>query len=277
MTEQPTQDEKWMPLSARENPDLAQQYETLHDGVPEWLLEPLRVWIGSNISQYGNPAELITGEWVLDLSTSLRMRFPLRVDKIPPDRSLDVIDRILYRGVREAQRSQLERVLSQGGSLWRVTKRGLERRMGADLQSAAESVFADTGRYASHLRDAWQKAWGRNPDASGAYRDSVRAVEAAYRPIVSPDNERATLGTIISNVRDKPTKLRVRLQSGDGSDNVERIVAMLELLWKSQSDRHGTDDEAAPLNVSIEEAQDAVALATILVHLAQQGGFTAAR
>ena len=275
MTEQPTQDEKWMPLSAREIPDLAQQYEMLHDGVPEWLLGPLRVWIGSNISQYGSPAERITGEWVIDLSTSLRMRFPLHIDKIPPDRSLDVIDRILYRGVREAQRSQLERVLSQGGSLWRVTERGLERRVGAELQSAAESVFADTGRYASHLRDAWQKAWSRNPDASGAYQDGVQAVEAAYKPIVSPDNERATLGTIISNVRDKPTKFRVRLQPRDGS-NVERIVAMLELLGKSQR-RHGTDDKTVPLNVSIEEAQDAVALATILVHLAQQGGFAAAR
>lgn len=52
---------------------------------------------------------------------------------------------------------------------------------------------------------------------------------------------------------------------------------MLRLLWKSEFDRHGTDDETVPLNVSIEEAQDAVALAMILVHLAQQGGFAAAR
>ena len=82
---------------------------------------------------------------------------------------------------------------------------------------------------------------------------------------------------------DKPTKFRVRLQSEDSHDNggdrdnVERIVAMMRLLWKSEFDRHGTDDETVPLNVSIEEAQDAVALATILVHLAQQGGFAAAR
>ena len=50
---------------------------------------------------------------------------------------------------------------------------------------------------------------------------------------------------------------------------------MLQMLWKSQLDRHGTADESVPLNVSIDEARDAVALATTLVHLAQQGGFSA--
>ena len=57
--------------------------------------------------------------------------------------------------------------------------------------------------------------------------------------------------------------------------NVERLVGMLQMLWKSQFDRHGTADESVPLNVSIDEARDAVALATTLVHLAQQGGFSA--
>ena len=130
-------------------------------------------------------------------------------------------------------------------------------------------------RPAQHLRDAWEKAWGRNPDASGAYREAVRAVEAAYAPIVSPKNERATLGTIIADIRNKPSKFRVRLQADDSEENVDRLVGMLQMLWKSQLDRHGTADEDVPLTVSLEEAQDAVALATTLVHLAEQGGFTA--
>ena len=114
---------------------------------------------------------------------------------------------------------------------------------------------------------------GRNPDASGAYREAVRAVEAAYAPIVSPKNERATLGTIIADIRNKPSKFSVRLKADEADGNVDRLVSTLELLWKSEFDRHGSPDESVPLNVSLEEAQDAVAVATTLVHLAQQGGF----
>ena len=130
-------------------------------------------------------------------------------------------------------------------------------------------------RPADYLKGAWHKAWGRDPDPSGAYREAVRAVEAAYAPIVSPKNELATLGTIIRDIRNKPSKFSVRLQADEPEQNVGRLLSTLELLWKSQLDRHGSPDEEVPLNVSLEEAQDAVALATTLVHLAQQGGFTA--
>lgn len=51
------------------------------------------------------------------------------------------------------------------------------------------------------------------------------------------------------------------------------VRATLELLWTSQSDRHGTANEDIPMNVTLAQAQDAVALAATLVHLAQQGGF----
>ncbi len=129
-------------------------------------------------------------------------------------------------------------------------------------------------RPSQHLRDAWQKAWGRNPDASGAYREAVRAVEAAHAPIVLPRDSSATLGKMIAALRDKPDKFAARL-SGPGSvESVASVRAMFELLWTSQLDRHGTADEAIPLTVTLEQAQDAVALATTLVHLAQQGGFT---
>ena len=80
---------------------------------------------------------------------------------------------------------------------------------------------------------------------------------------------------MIAALRDKPDKFSVRL-SGPGSvENVASVRAMFELLWTSQLDRHGTANEDIPLTVTLEQAQDAVALATTLVHLAQQGGFTA--
>ena len=103
----------------------------------------------------------------------------------------------------------------------------------------------------------------------------MRAVEAAYAPLVSPKNESATRGTIIADINNKPSKFPVRLQADTPDANVDRILGMLRMLWKSQLDRHGTADESVPLNVTLDEARDALALATTLVHLAQQGGFTA--
>ena len=292
MTEQPAQDEKWMPLSARNSPERAAAFEILQDGVPVWLAPPLLSWIEDQTG--GGP--YIESSWQHTLSSKLRKPIPNRYRQIKVDDYLDIIDCIIGVKMRERDPSfrialmKLDGYLKDGGSLYRAGDRGLEQRVNTELQATADSVFASGSRAAQYLRDAWRKAWSRNPDASGAYWDSVRSVEAAYKPIVSPDNKETTLGTIISHVNDKPTKFRVRLQparergrdgdshgSGDNRDNVERIVAMMRLLWRSEFDRHGTDDKTVPLNVSIEQAQDAVALSTILVHLAQQGGFTAAR
>lgn len=51
---------------------------------------------------------------------------------------------------------------------------------------------------------------------------------------------------------------------------------MMELLWKSQGDRHGSPDLAVPLNVSNVEAESALYVAASLVHLFKRGGFTVA-
>lgn len=291
MTEQPTQDEKWIPLSAREDPERAAAFAVLHEEVTPLLAPLLENWIDQQISEkttvlspWGTGRRVIDDVWRMRIAAFLeRPDFPITIAEIPIELYFDIIDFILRQGISANEHNKLADYLADGRSVWRVGAGGLERRVGAELQATADSMFASGSRAARYLRYAWQKAWSRNTDASGAYWDSVRAVEAAYKPIVSPNNKKTTLGIIISNVMDKPTKFRVRLQpgdnhdNGDDRDNVERIVAMLRLLWKSEFDRHGTDDETVPLNVSIEEAQDAVALAMILVHLAQQGGFAAAR
>jgi hypothetical protein len=43
------------------------------------------------------------------------------------------------------------------------------------------------------------------------------------------------------------------------------VVALLELVWKSQLDRHGTADPDVPLSVTHAEAEAAVHLAATLV------------
>ena len=211
------------------------------------------------------------------MQLALRAEIPDDLYALPISLYLDVVDYVLSheQGLRRSVVTDLEEMLSAGGSAWRATSRGLERRVDEAHKNVADSVFAIGGRSAQHLREAWHRAWGRNPDASGAYREAVRGVEAAFAPIVSPLNASATLGTVIADINNKPSKFSARLQADEPVANVERLAGMLQMLWKSQFDRHGTPDENVPLNVSIDEARDAVALATTLVHLAQQGGFSA--
>jgi hypothetical protein len=51
---------------------------------------------------------------------------------------------------------------------------------------------------------------------------------------------------------------------------------MMRVLWKSQLDRHGTDNEAVPIEVSKDEAETALHLAITLVHWFTSGAVTRA-
>ena len=267
--------ERWLPLSVRNRPEAATEFDILYEEATDWLRRPLLAWIRKVCGdQYA--AQQFNGRIRDLMQLALRTEIPRFVDELAPDLYLDVIDFAIHRlKISEFVLAELEMILSSGGSAWRVTPRSLELRVGPALHQTAEAVFKKKTRPSQYLADSWHKAWGRNPDPSGAYHEAVRAVEATYAPIVSPHNERATLGTIIADINSKPSKFSARLQADEPVANVQRLAGMLQMLWKSQFDRHGTGDESVPLNVSIDEARDAVALATTLVHLAQQGGFSA--
>ena len=252
-----------------------EEFELLREGVPSWLRQSLVQRIKKLVGVRNSWASW--SDWDSEIrariEASLHREIPDSVSDFTDDDCLDVINYILCQTdiCQPADVDYLEARLSEGGSVWRATPLGLERRVDETLQSVADAVFVTNDRPADYLKSAWHKAWGRNPDASGAHQDAGSATEAAYAPIVSPDNDRATLGTIIGNIRAKPPKYQVRLQTKTAELDVCRIVDMMELLWESQR-CHGTDDRSRE---TIEEARDAVAIATTLVHLAQQGGFTA--
>ena len=66
---------------------------------------------------------------------------------------------------------------------------------------------------------------------------------------------------MIGALRDKPEKWATVI--GD----VDTVRKMMETIWKSQLDRHGTDDTTKPLNVSQPEAEAAVQMGVTLVKL----------
>lgn len=87
----------------------------------------------------------------------------------------------------------LEKILSESGSKWRVGKRngycGLEERVSPMMQQIADELVESKSSASQLLSDAWHSMFGRNPDYSEAYATAVKSVEAVVLPIVEPNNK----------------------------------------------------------------------------------------
>ena len=196
-------------------------------------------------------------------------------------RSLDLINAFIglspdweaFEGGRNAtwlqQLADLEQRLTDGGSAWTIDHdlRGLFRRVDqtqVDARRAAEASATTAGRSdaASYLQAAWRHAFGMDPDPSAAYGEAVRAVEAAAIPVVSPNNGRATLGTVIRDVRNQPWLL-VLVDVNDAPGDAGPFVEMLNCLWQGQRSRHAGGASTRPQTQS--EAEAAVQLAVLAV------------
>ena len=300
---------RWLPLSVRQGGGSI-DHQTLRDDVPSWLEPSLSAWVTSNIrdSTFAPVGMLRTMERALrrNLDSNLFEMYQLtpgrgdehlREKLISEGVLLDAADWLLAFlwsqdpwGVTEdgeAEASEqledllqdLNLILEQAGSAWMArgdeTGARLERRVPQEVSAAADLAIGTEDRPAEHLRAAWARTYGRKPDPGGAYRDAVRAVEAVAQPIVSPRNRKATLGTMIRDMLQKPEKWRVLL-APQGEDKVVQVVSMMDLLWKGQTDRHGSPDDTSPIQVSQAEAEAALHLAITLVHWFRTGVITAA-
>jgi len=76
--------------------------------------------------------------------------------------------------------AELERTLLESGSIWKVARVNgrvecyLERRTDSGANAAIGTVTAAGGRETEHLAEAWRLAYGREPNASEAYREAVK-------------------------------------------------------------------------------------------------------
>lgn len=212
----------WRPLSRRDDPT----YDEALEGLPDHLFAPAWSWAETVLragARSPSHALLEIIQLRLRLDPPLRWtdgvysaRDSLRSSMVvDPEIALDVLD-LLLLGADRGQADALRRTLGSGGSIWTVGERDdgmaeLQRRAPAPIGAAMDAIQSESDRAHHCLRIAWGAVMGRQPNSSTAYRESVRAVEIACRPVVSPDNARATLGSMIGDMKDKPEKWRVGL------------------------------------------------------------------
>ena len=266
----------WIRLSQRDNGPI--EPESLYEGIPRHLRHQMWSW---------------HSRWLDDeMRDEVQLRFRLEVFQnddeswehafdvviaTTPELYLDVIDLMLRICAQRAENNsdydpapdQLELLLSRAGSAWRVASdgRSLQRRV-AETAVMASTTAATPGSEAEHhLAAAWQAAYGLDPDASVAYREAVRAVEAVAIPAVEPNNSRATLGTVIRKLRDQAALWELAILGPDRTTaDIGPLLSMLQLLWQGQSDRH-----APIIPISTDAASMAVHLATALVQWLDSG------
>jgi hypothetical protein len=174
--------------------------------------------------------------------------------QLPPDKNISA--------------QNLRLILAAGGSVWTVSpdNRSLQRAVDPQTQAAFEltTSFADVA--SNELREAWANAYGRQPDPSDAWDHSIKAVEAVLRPIVCPNNTKATLSNVIGELRAQPWTLMLRGRVRD--HNVQPLIEMLDLMWPDPN-RHGSPSPEPP--ATLEEARAVVQLAVTVVQWARDG------
>jgi len=245
----------------------------LHDGVPTWMQHSVDEWIRVQIAagsgyagQTPNVDSIRRLERLLRVSligTDVLARvFGSMFSRLNADENLklDVVDGILQTlDLGSLRIRELEAILEQSGSKWKVveTENGshrLEERVDATVVSAMDDLAEQPGDASSYMKQAWGDAFGRNPNPSSAYSNTIKAIEAASWQTVTPANSRSTLGTIIRELIDHPERFQVVITERAANQGIETIRQDMSLVWEGQTDRHGTSNPVAPTQEAAEQA-----------------------
>ncbi len=256
------------------------------DDVPDHLVREVWEWVQSAAVNFHSETE--TEVRLRMLAVELRLVLPGSdwqtmmqelARKCFNDRGLmlDVVELLLERLDPWVSKSDmLGTVLAAGNSAYTVRSdgRGLELRLAPGVRNAVtETAERAKGSASEHLVAAWNSAYGRKKDAPKAYSESIKAVEAALAPLVSPSNVKQTLGTMIRDISAKPSKWNFSV-ADTGSSGVATVLTMMRTLWDGQTSRHGG---LTPTRAETDaEARTAVHLAAALVQFATSKAFDVA-
>ena len=274
----------WTPLSVRRN----QQSEfSLIDNVPQFMRHGIKEWIQQAINGDNRLVTQMALELRIDeLSDNIDNFYPDDAviaciqrsgpwDMYDESLALDVMDWLLGHGCGHAQ--SLEHILKSAGHVLRVSPDGsrLVERIEPTLWNEYEQVTQLDDQASQYMQEAWALAFGRNPNGSDAWSKAIKAIETLLKPIVSPKNNKATIGSMTSELRQAPgkweCKLPDRIYNVNGETNVKPgIEVFIDALATIgyQPDRHGSDQ---PQDVDEATARSVVFMATTVVGWLRDG------
>lgn len=248
------------------------EHSALVPGIPPWLAAPIMNWVLDSLNNgYGRVDVTLLEKFDIashnesPLSTMVTGRsFSAAWNNLNVGEQLALIDFLIYSNAGsdwDEQNELLERLLSSGGSEFRVGVRGgnagLEKRVPQGVVDAAEAIMQTAGAAGALLSEAWHAAFGRDPNPEEAYEKAIKAVEEAGASVVSPNNGRATLGTMIRDMENQGDWCLPLATSDAGVP-----LAAARALWQGQESRHGGNGYRTP---TPEQAEAAVLLAVPLV------------
>lgn len=274
----------WTPLSVRRN----QQSEfSLIDNVPQFMRHGIKEWIQQAINGDNRLVTQMALELRIDeLSDNIDNFYPDDAviaciqrsgpwDMYDESLALDVMDWLLGHGCGHAQ--SLEHILKSAGHVLRVSPDGnrLVERIDPALWDEYEQVTQPDDQASQYMQEAWALAFGREPNLSDAWGRAIKAIETLLKPIVSPKNNKATIGSMASALRQSPDKweckLPDRVYNVNGEINSKRgIEVFIDALATIgyQPDRHGSDQ---PQDVDETTARSVLFLATTVVGWLRDG------
>lgn len=272
--------DNWEPLSVRRN---QRQPFTPVDGVPDFLWQYAMRWIENALNDdtsivCGLSIDLRlerAGNYLEYQGASYAIRACLEETGHDQYTALDVIDWLLGHGFGHAQ--PLEHILKSAGHVLRVSPDGsrLVERIEPALWDEYEQVTQPDDQASQYMQEAWSLAFGRDPNIGEAWGKAVKSIEALLKPIVSPGDVKATLGKMISALRQSPDKweckLPDRVYNVNGEINSKRgIEVFIDALATIgyQPDRHGGDQ---PQDIDEATARSVLFLATTVVGWLRDG------
>lgn len=269
----------WEPLFVRDTPAAA-EYQTLVEGIPRWLEGSLWRWVMDRSVRSSDLVHKAERRLRVDITPGKHHQdaFNGYWDACGEAERLALIDFFL-RDLQEASLESgtssvacheavavLDEMLTEGGSVWRTTLTpywSLVRRVNGASQALVDLVSGSGTDAARKIGEAWHACYRHLPDYDSAYREAVRAVEAAALPVMLPKGENS-LGKVVAHLRDTASRWTVGGTDATQQASADTLLAMLRTLWHNQQ-RHAKADGTI-VDVSQAEAETAVTLAVTLVH-----------
>ncbi|MFG1977028.1 hypothetical protein ACGFJC_47515 [Nonomuraea fuscirosea] len=274
-------DSPWRPLRER-LAGLAGE-RALVKGTPAYMVQPLQEWLTEAILSS-------LREFEHDLGRALHLRLRrtdivvaagrggMALVSLKGDDLLEALDAALAvnqfmitkspsmaRSWWQKMVMDLFQILEDGGSAWRITDDvgGLTSRVDETVaQAAREAMQSAPSDARQHLRRAWDAAYGYKPDATLAYSEAVKAVEAVVVPMAIPNDRLGTLGKALAHIKQTAAKWTIAVDQSGTPASSDVLIAMLALVWHGQSDRHAGPNTAP---VTLESAQTVLHAAATLV------------